>query len=129
MAAAAAEAMSDQLYRDYVNLPPPPPYPGTEPPQPPPTRGGSNTIAVAALLDGYDVSSDLGQRLSLGGGGETASVSNSGSTSKTAAASLLSFNVTPPKSTGPSEAERKLEAMTEEIAQEMEKREELEYLG
>ena len=43
---------------------------------------------------------------------------------------LLQFNVTPPKQNGPSEAERKIEALTRQLEEEMEKEEEQgEYFG
>ena len=42
---------------------------------------------------------------------------------------LLPFNVTPPKKTGPSEAERKIEALTRQIEEQMEKDAESEYFG
>lgn len=42
---------------------------------------------------------------------------------------MLPFNITPPKQTGPSEAERKVEALTKQIEEQMEKEEELEYFG
>lgn len=42
---------------------------------------------------------------------------------------LLHFNVTPPKQNGPSEAERKLEALTRQLEEEMEKEEENEFFG
>lgn len=43
---------------------------------------------------------------------------------------LLPYSVTPPKPRGPTEAERKIEEMTRQIEEEMEKREEEgEYFG
>ena len=42
---------------------------------------------------------------------------------------LLQFNITPPKQNGPSEAERKLEALTQQLEEEMEKKEENEFFG
>ena len=42
---------------------------------------------------------------------------------------LLPFSITPPKQNGPSEAERKLDALTKELEIEMEKKEESEYFG
>ena len=49
--------------------------------------------------------------------------------SNTTPTTLLSFNVTPPKSVGPSEAERKIEALTKQIEEQMEREEQLEYFG
>ena len=42
---------------------------------------------------------------------------------------LLPFSVTPPKPTGPSEAEKKIEELTKAIEEQMEKDEEQEYFG
>ncbi len=42
---------------------------------------------------------------------------------------LLPFSITPPKKSGPSEAEKKIEAMTRQIEEQMEKEEEAEYFG
>ena len=42
---------------------------------------------------------------------------------------LLPFNVTPPKAAGPSEAERKMEALTKQIEEQMEQQEKSEYFG
>lgn len=42
---------------------------------------------------------------------------------------LLPFSVTPPKSAGPSEAERKMEALTRQIEEQMEQQEKSETLG
>ena len=45
-------------------------------------------------------------------------------------APLLPFSVTPPRPPGPSEAERKVEALTRELEEEMEKKEQLsEFFG
>eukprot|EP00095_Tigriopus_kingsejongensis_P011791 maker-scaffold119_size336447-snap-gene-2.37 protein:Tk11791 transcript:maker-scaffold119_size336447-snap-gene-2.37-mRNA-1 annotation:"lim domain-containing protein jub isoform x1" len=42
---------------------------------------------------------------------------------------LLPYNITPPKQNGPSEAERKMEALTRQIEEQMEKDAESEYFG
>ena len=42
---------------------------------------------------------------------------------------LLPFSITPPRQTGPSEAERKIEALTAQLEEELEKEEESEYFG
>ena len=42
---------------------------------------------------------------------------------------LLQFSVTPPRPAGPSEAEMKIEALTRQLEEEMEKEEESEYFG
>jgi LIM domain-containing protein len=42
---------------------------------------------------------------------------------------LLPFSVTPPKPAGPSEAEKKIEELTKQIEEQMEKEEESEYFG
>ena len=42
---------------------------------------------------------------------------------------ILQFTVTPPKQSGPSEAERKIEALTQQLEEEFEKEEESEYFG
>ena len=42
---------------------------------------------------------------------------------------LLQFNVTPPKPAGPTEAERKIEDLTRQIEEQMEKEEKAEYFG
>ena len=66
-------------------------------------------------------------------------VASSSSSAEAAAASaaaaalvpppLLPFSVTPPKPTGPSEAEKKIEELTKAIEEQMEKDEEQEYFG
>lgn len=46
------------------------------------------------------------------------------------AKNLLPYNVTPPRPTGPTEAERKIEELTRQLEEEMEKNEEQgEYFG
>jgi LIM domain-containing protein len=42
---------------------------------------------------------------------------------------LLPFSITPPRQNGPSEAERKIEALTRQLEEELEKEEESEYFG
>ena len=42
---------------------------------------------------------------------------------------ILQFTVTPPRQSGPSEAERKIEALTQQLEEEFEKEEESEYFG
>ena len=42
---------------------------------------------------------------------------------------LLPFSVTPPRQNGPSEAERKIEALTKQLEEELEMEEESEYFG
>ena len=42
---------------------------------------------------------------------------------------LLPFSITPPRQNGPSEAERKIEALTKQLEEELEKEEESEYFG
>ena len=42
---------------------------------------------------------------------------------------ILQFTVTPPRPSGPSEAERKIEALTQQLEEEFEKEEESEYFG
>ena len=42
---------------------------------------------------------------------------------------ILQFTVTPPRQNGPSEAERKIEALTQQLEEEFEKEEESEYFG
>ena len=42
---------------------------------------------------------------------------------------MLSFNVTPPKSMGPSEAEKRLEEIEKQIEEQMEKEEQAIYFG
>ena len=39
------------------------------------------------------------------------------------------FSITPPRQNGPSEAERKIEALTKQLEEELEKEEESEYFG
>ena len=41
----------------------------------------------------------------------------------------MQFTVTPPRQSGPSEAERKIEALTQQLEEEFEKEEESEYFG
>ena len=48
---------------------------------------------------------------------------------KSATKPILQFTVTPPRSSGPSEAERKIEALTQQLEEEFEKEEESEYFG
>ena len=48
---------------------------------------------------------------------------------KNASKPILQFTVTPPRQTGPSEAERKIEALTKQLEEELEKEEESEYFG
>jgi hypothetical protein len=42
---------------------------------------------------------------------------------------LLPYSITPPRQNGPSEAERKIEALTKQLEEELEKEEESEYFG
>ena len=42
---------------------------------------------------------------------------------------ILQFTVTPPRQAGPSEAERKIEALTQQLEEEFEKEEESEFFG
>ena len=48
---------------------------------------------------------------------------------KNPAKPILQFTVTPPRQSGPSEAERKIEALTQQLEEEFEKEEESEYFG
>ena len=48
---------------------------------------------------------------------------------KNATKPILQFTVTPPRQAGPSEAERKIEALTQQLEEEFEKEEESEYFG
>ena len=61
----------------------------------------------------------LVQNLPTGGSTGDSSCNQLSNSSK-----LLPFNVTPPRKDGPSEAERKLEALTKQLEEEMEKEEE-----
>jgi hypothetical protein len=51
------------------------------------------------------------------------------STTSAAAKPLLSFSITPPRKNGPSDAEKKVEELTKQLEEELEKREEAEYFG
>ncbi len=57
------------------------------------------------------------------------SATSSTSSSVTNSTNRLPYSVTPPKAAGPSEAERKIEALTKQIEEQMEKEEESEYFG
>jgi len=50
-------------------------------------------------------------------------------TTTAAAKPLLSFSITPPRKNGPSDAEKKVEELTKQLEEELEKREEAEYFG
>lgn len=51
------------------------------------------------------------------------------SSTSAAAKPLLSFSITPPRKNGPSDAEKKVEELTKQLEEELEKREEAEYFG
>jgi hypothetical protein len=58
-----------------------------------------------------------------------ASQSHLASSHSTALKPLLPFSITPPRQNGPSEAERKIEALTKQLEEELEMEEESEYFG
>jgi len=180
----AADLASNQLYRDYVNLPahPPPPYPGTSSStsqkqqhvangvtnrlsapvqrQGVPTAGVTNQIQrstpASSGISGLSSSANGVNGLSSpanGVNGLSSSVarmqigeSQQAPQPKTQSngelilrslsdndldvgSVLLPFNVTPPKASGPSEAEKKVEELTKQIEEQMEKEEASEYFG
>lgn len=96
---------SKQIYRstDKYPLPPPPPYPG------PPTnhRPGHLNMSSSSSTSSSE------------------SFKNTTLNSKT----LLPYNVTPPRTQGPSEAEKKIEALTKQLEDEMENNPEGELFG
>lgn len=128
--------VAGQYYRDYVNMPPPPPYPGSQIPSSGVASSQSRHISPNASLD--STASSVHQqrgRSPLHQAHQVnvlhAQVPNEMSNGNGSAASKmrLPFSITPPKLVGPSEAERKVEALTQQLEEEMEKEEESEFFG
>ncbi|KAL1399471.1 hypothetical protein pipiens_008185 [Culex pipiens pipiens] len=102
------------------------------------TTSGSKPNSAQSSFSGLTTTMAGGGGGSGGGGGNfpsavspTPSQLSTGSGSgKRLTKNLLPYNVTPPRPTGPTEAERKIEEMTRQLEEEMEKNEEQgEYFG
>ncbi|XP_050087389.1 LIM domain-containing protein jub [Anopheles aquasalis] len=94
------------------------------------TGAGGQAMATGLMAPGHSTGMATGLR---GAVSPTPSQLSSGSGSgkpKGLTKNLLPYNVTPPRPTGPTEAERKIEEMTRQLEEEMEKSEEQgEYFG
>lgn len=154
---AQAELHQDRLYQDYVNQPPPP-YPGQLHHAPvhhvrnnsdtsglSESSGGSQLSHTSPMRLGWyetdlDSSSDTltPQRQRLGSASQMSAMPGTqlpnlrlvGQTPPGPSGKpLLPFSITPPRPAGPSQAEMKIEAMTRQLEEEMEKKQESEFFG
>jgi len=91
------------------------------PPLPPPPPPPPQATGTASRNGG---TAPRQQRPTGGSAADKATPLGSKQTAPAGPSALLQFHVTPPKTGGPSEAERKLEALTKQLEEEMEKEEE-----